>query len=241
MTQPDLSQHILNTIHDKKLQPHAKWHFQLKHSALWLAVLTTIGVASLAIGTTFSIVHTSDWDLYRQSGQLSRPVFLFLLSYFWIALLSVCLLGTYLLFIHTRHGYRYRLLPFTVLIGIFGIFIGGFIFRSGVGQNINEQCERIVPGYGVVLSQSHQLWVQPDKGRLAGIVEHIKAPIAFTVIDPYGHLWLVQTDYALTNTVLELQEKKTVHMTGYKIDNSTFHAREIRMYQLPNSFIFFKR
>lgn len=241
MTQNDLSQHILDAIHKKQLRPQAKWQFQVRRLVLWIAVLFSIGVASFAIGTTLSIAHGSDWDFYHETGELSQPVFLFLLCYFWLLLLIACLIGAALLFLRTRHGYRYRLLPLVGAIVFGGIAIGSVVHFSGLGHEIDEQCERIIPGYGEVLSQSNQLWVQPDKGRLAGIVEHIKAPLAFTVIDPYGHLWLIQTDPELETTVSRLEEEKTVHMTGSKVNNSTFHAKQIRMYQLPTSFVFFSQ
>ena len=239
MTQHDISKQVLDTIHKKQLQPHARWQFQFRRTLLWLLVLMTIGVASFAIGTTLSIAHSSDWDMYKETGELSQPVFVFLLSYFWILLFSTCLIATYALFVRTRHGYRYRFLPLAGGIVGSGLLFGGCIFFSGVGHQIDTQCERIIPGYGEVLSQSHQLWVQPDKGRLAGIVEHIKAPLTFTVVDPYGRLWLVQTDANLHDTVSQLQEKRTVHMTGSQVNNTTFHAKTVRMYQVPSSFVFF--
>jgi hypothetical protein len=235
-TQEDLSHRILDTIKKTDLQPQTRFRVQLRRIGLWIAVIACVGVASIAIGTTFSIAHGGNWEAYHQTGNLSKPVFLFLLSYFWLLLIGACVLGTYALFIRTRHGYRFRFVPIMSVVGVFGLCLGMFVFFSGTGYAIEDQCHRIIPGYGQVLSQSNQLWVKPDEGRLSGRVERIKAPQTFTVVDPYGHLWLVETGDELRTTVTQLEEEKTVRMTGSKIDNSTFFAKQIFMYHLPDSF-----
>lgn len=236
MTNNDLSSKILHTIREQHLTPESSMRTQLRRFGLWLGILVCVGVASIGIGTTLSIMQGNSWALYHETGTLSKPVFLFLLSYFWILLVAACIIGTYALFIRTQRGYRYRFAVVTGSIGTFGLLLGMVIFFTGTGHQVDEQCHRLIPGYGQVLSQSNQLWIQPEKGRLAGRVEHIKAPQAFTIVDPYGRLWLVKTADGLRGTVAELEEKKTVHMTGSQVDSSTFFARQILMYQMPDSF-----
>ena len=237
MTEKDFSTRILETIETRHIEPKTRLHGQLRRFGVWIAVLLSIGVASLAIGTTFSITQGNNWDAYHETGKLSKPVFLFLLCYSWILLLVACVIATYVLFVRTRHGYRYRFAPLMAAIGILGLCMGMLVFFTGAGREIEDQCERIIPGYGQVLSQSNQLWIQPDEGRLAGHVEHIKAPQTFTLIDPHGQLWLVQTGQELRDTVEDLHEKETIHMTGSKVDSKTFFAKRILLYEMPNSFL----
>jgi hypothetical protein len=236
---PDLSKSILNSIHTKKLTPRPRWHVQLKRLFLWLAAIGCVGFGSIAIGTTLTIAQQNDWELYRSTGTLSQPLFFLALSYFWILLLVICLGGAYYLFIHTRHGYRYRMTSVVFCTTGCGALLGLGLFVAGVGYAVDTQFEEALPAYGAVLSPRQHIWVQPDEGRLAGKVQRITAPMKFTIVDAHGRLWLVETDNTLEDTVATLETERTVHLSGSKIDNATFHATQIRLYTIHNRTFFF--
>jgi hypothetical protein len=222
---------VLHKIKEEKISPKPRWHFLLRDCFLWLAFAVSVIVGSLAFCVIFTITLNNDWDIYDRLGRTFFQHVIFSLPYLWIILVILFLGLAFYNYKHTKEGYRYEAFTILGLSVIASIVLGALFSASGAGERIDLYLVRNFPGYEKLscCRNRQDIWLQPEKGLLAGEIMEIEDESDFTLEDFNGFVWQVEKepDFVRRGPVLE-REGEEVKLLGEREDEFIFHAHEMR-------------
>ncbi|MBU4216747.1 hypothetical protein L6270_02905 [Candidatus Parcubacteria bacterium] len=184
-------QELLDKIKSDKLAPTPKWHFLLKDYLVWAVGVLSLLIGGLAFSVIIYMLRFSDWNVYKQIGESFLSFILISLPYFWLALLAFFIFLVYYNIEHTKNGYRYSV-PIVLLANVvISLFLGLLFFKAGVGQEFDRILGESMPFYPNLMNQNINFWMQPDAGRLTGIVISKDVENNFILLDFNQNQWNV--------------------------------------------------
>ena len=241
----DLSQKVIETIKDKHLKPKPKWQFLLKDSVFWGVGILAILIGGLSFAVIIYMFVNSDWDVYSQLSNNFLSFFLLVLPYFWLIILGIFILIAYYNLKHTKKGYKFSLKSISLFVLAISIILGIFWYNIGLGQAIDNALSNRIPVYRQYINRMQQradMWQQPDKGLLVGIVTELEIEGSILKIkDPQGKEWNIVADRETLAPLLlssvNIEGNLPIIVMGQQIDDNQFQAEMIRLFikgQKPN-------
>ena len=224
----DISKSTLHKIKQEKIKPYPKKRFFLKKLFIWtlfgLSILLGVVASSVAI---FQLKHT-DWDLYHRSNYSLFEFFALAMPYFWIIFLMIFIGIAYNYFRRTEKGYRYKpflIISFSVIISI----IGGFaVYQTGFSERLEGVFHENLSIYRIINKGRHRMWMSPNQGFLAGIIEDSISGKEIGLIDLHGNKWRIDISNAFWRGRLKPEVGLEIKIIGKMNAKGQFVANEIR-------------
>lgn len=228
-----LIQKTLEKIKSENIRPQPSWQLSLMNNVFWGLFLLMVLLAAVSFSMTFHLTSHIEWDIYEYIKKSRVEILFSMLPLFWIFLLVIFFIISYINVRHTKHGYRYH--PYKLLGTIVGISLGtgAIICVTEATDVINDTLAHNMNRFPYVMVSKEQLWNQPHMGLLSGEILLVQ-PEQIDLRDFHGKQWLVLTD---DNTVLRsaviIQEKEKIRVIGRKEDEVRFRAQQIRPWECP--------
>jgi hypothetical protein len=219
----------MNRIKTEHLAPKSKWRF-LFHDCFVLA----ISLSSLVIGTfSFSVflntLLTGDWDIYPQAGRGFWEHIIKSFPFLWLFFLCIFIVYSYYAFSTSDRGYRYKQSMVISLCILLSLIFGTLAYTIGAGEKIDDYLVETVPGYHTITGDHTCLWLQPNRGLLAGmIISTGTSPIV--IVDFNGNRWIATGTPTLDRGVINHPGQK-VKILGTTQGNFIFSAKEFRLWK----------
>lgn len=228
----NIADSVMEKINKEHIVPKARWEFLLKNYAMWGAGILSVIVGGIATSGMIFVLINADWMMYqRLSGSFFEHAMSFV-PMLWIGLL-VCFAGLAIYQMkHTKRGYTY---PVAILVGaniLASTVLGVGIYSVGYAHVIDVHAGKVLPMYRGVEEKREALWVQPDKGILAGVVVGTTTEGAFLLKDYTGYTWeVVATDLSDIDTFV-LETADEVGVVGHKTGDTSFEACAARPWNI---------
>ena len=230
----NLGDKVLRKIKEECICPKPRWQFLLKDYFIWLLFLVSLVVGSLAFCVSLHILFTNDWDLYQYLHTSLAGHILISIPYFWIVFLIIFVFIAYYNFKYTKSGYR-RETYFVVGLSVVGsLFFGAFLHTLGTGERVEDFVSGNIPEYEKLTccGARKDIWVQPEKGLLAGEIKEVAENFDFDLEDFRGANWHVEKDEnTLRHGLLFVATGNKVKLIGEKKAEHIFRVREIRSWE----------
>ena len=160
---------IINKLHQSEVEPRTKWYFAAKNIVFWVLFVFSVLIGGMAMSIVF---HLSLMNPVHELSDVSwwHRLIMFV-PVFWLGLLSVFVISAFFNVTHTKIGYKYNHY-LIVVISILASFVLGFVFMlGGINKIIEQKTFDHVPGYRQLQVQQYHGWMNPEAGRLIGVVE----------------------------------------------------------------------
>jgi hypothetical protein len=228
MEEKNISQEVFDKIETKHLKPKPRWEFLAKNYVFWGLFVLSIFIGSLAVSAIIFMAANNDWDLHdRLDGNWVNFIF-DTLPYFWLLLLAVFTFVAYYYLRHTRSGYRYSLFLIIGLTISASVFFGLLSFVAGFGEFLDQDLNENMPFYRSFTLNRAKMWIQPERGILAGTIKDFLGQDDFNLEDFTSQVWLVKSGVAIKNQKVKFIIGENVKIVGEKIGELEFRAFDIR-------------
>ncbi|MCK9351188.1 MAG: hypothetical protein WCT49_00965 [Candidatus Paceibacterota bacterium] len=217
---------VMRRIKEERITPRSKWRFLFND----LSVLA-ISASSLIIGTlSFSVfletLLTDDWDIYNQAGRTFWENVLKNFPFLWLFFLCIFIFYSYYAFSESERGYRYKQSVVISLCIAISLILGVFSYFAGIGEKVDNYLIANVPSYHSITGNHVCLWLQPDRGLLAGmIISTGTKPII--IVDFQGNRWIATGTPVFSRGAIDRPGER-VKILGTAQGNYVFEAKELR-------------
>lgn len=228
----EISKKALERIKKEKIEPTPKWKFLLKDYITWFSFVLSIIIGSFGFAMVLFMLLNHDWDIYRYLNRTFIEHLLVSLPYLWILfLLFFIFLADYNLK-HTKRGYRYK--TYLVLLAsiIISLIMGSLLYYFGIGTKINDIFAHNFPYYRRVFYPREEIWNNPEKGLLAGIITNVKSENEFSLKDFKEKIWQIEAKDAYLKKAIIIREGEKIKIIGELKSINIFIAKEIRPWVL---------
>lgn len=241
-----LPEKIIERIEQENVVPKPRWQFSLANQLFWVIWAMSLLFAAAAAGAMMFALANSGWEFRDVTHDSFFAYLLDVLPVFWISALIIFVLIAYENMKRTKLGYRYPI-RLIVGVGLFGaLFVGGLLYASGLGENVEQNVGRHIPLYQPALQAQSRRWVNPTKGLLGGEVTQADARYTtFTIRTFDGNVWLIDGDELGSHErAAFLDDSRVIRVVGYPSSATTtmqppvFHACMIFPWEVkgaPNS------
>lgn len=188
----EISKEILNTIEKERIIPKPRYVFLIERSILWVFVFIALVLGGLSVGVLCAIVHEHDFNLYSYLEVEQQAYTLSIIPYFWIIAGILFAVLAYVLFRKTERGYRFRMLLVASVVFSISLVTGAALFVNGVGSQLHHGFYDTVPFYKDIVSSPEEVWEQPERGLLSGIVTIVNNNEDFLLKDEKNVIWHVE-------------------------------------------------
>ncbi len=217
---------LIETIKKEKIKPKPKWVFNLNNFLLWLMYFLFVLVGAISFSVILFAIQQTDFELLSHIGHSRIELFLSILPFIWLVLLIVFILGSLYAIYYSQRGYKFtfsRLIAINVGLSV----LIGTIFFIGGGASWFENAFAIRTGfYESIQKKKEKIWQNPDKGNLAGVIYDVKDGI-LEFNDFENKKWIINIDSTFIANPVLLEKGEKIKITGVKIDDETFKAKEI--------------
>jgi hypothetical protein len=205
------SDRAMGLIAKNHIKPIPKWEFELIKYGLWLGLGTSLLV--LIIGVSISWFGLADNII---------------VPYLWL-FVAVTFFGlVYFLFKKTKGAYRFEMWKILGLIGIFGLLMGGVIFKAGLASRIDRNLETNLPYYRQIVPMKLKVWSNPESGYLSGQIIEITGTDSFKIKDFNNKDWDIDSENSLIRGRVTIVVGEEIKLIGTQTGASLFKAEEIR-------------
>jgi len=230
MDPQEFDQKLVEKIKEEKMTPKPRWHFLLKNYVVWATGALSLLVGAAAVSVMIYLLKYNGWELREETNKSILEFFLVTLPYFWIIFLGIFIFILYYNLKHTKKGYRYPV-GFIAVAGILSsIILGGIFYLFGLGQKIDNVLGEKAPLYETIINRQLSFWLNPDEGRLTGIIASEVVNGNFYLVDPSGNAWQIQMrDSVLSYRLPDfLKTGEPVNIIGQIADDNIFQAAIIK-------------
>ena len=228
----DLSEKIIKKIEADKIKPYSKWRFAGLRSLVWGLFVLSILIGCVGAAVSFFLIKNAEWDLYSHFGHSFAEFTLLILPWFWFIIIGIFTLLSWYYYRKTGKGYRMNTLKVVLLSVIISVTAGVFLNLTSVPQKLETIFNETMPWYSKMHKHRHIMWMNPEKGFLAGTIE--KAPDKTMIIlkDLNGRDWWIDISETDWRGRLGPVKGTKIKLSGtrQKSDNgqASFKALEIR-------------
>jgi hypothetical protein len=184
-----------------------------------------------------------DWDIYAQVEKNRIMYELSVIPYLWIVFLAASVFYANYFFNQTNKGYRYKRSGILVGSVAVGAIFGVSFYFYGLAEEIDNYLLETIPCYHQITGNHAVLWMNPNKGLLAGIVLATTSR-GFVVMDFSGKNWDISSGLTSEEAAFLVQQKQWVKIVGETSGPEAFVARNVRLWNggiEPNSSCAFAR
>lgn len=227
----DFSKLTIEKIKQEHIKPKAKWTFIASGLLTWglFAFLTLLSAVCFSL--IYFLTNQLDWDLFGPGNHLPMKRLFLLLPYFWIFPFVLFLIIAYILFRHTKNGYRSKGSFIAILIVLLVLIFGFSVHHFRTDEKINNTFSSKVPGYSLLSSSKAKQWTQPEAGLIAGEITQIDKN-SFTLTDFQGGSWKINYDQNTSiRPSVELKREAKIKIIGEMKNEYEFQAKEIRPWE----------
>ncbi|MFA4941550.1 MAG: hypothetical protein WC582_03060 [Patescibacteria group bacterium] len=224
----NIAKQVLEKIKEEKMKPKPRWEFIFKEYFLWFLAGLSLLIGSLAVAVIIHMLKNNDWDLYAGASDGLLSFIFITLPYFWLILLLAFAILSYYNFKNTKSGYR---LHFRLLISasiLSSIFLGILFFNLGLGREIDKIFSANLPFYEKYLMQRKHVWLNPERGFLAGKIMSDVKNKNFELRDMEDKIWLIHGQNCFISPKVSLKKFEAIKIMGERIDEHNFLASQIR-------------
>ena len=187
----DLSEKIIKKIEAEKIKPFSKWRFAGLSLLIWFMFAVSILVGSIGAAVSIFLIKNADWDLYGHFGHSFTEFTLLILPWFWFVFIVTFTLLSYFYYRKTGKGYKMNTLKVVLLSVILSISAGIILSLTSVPEKIETIFDKNMPGYSEMHKHRHIMWMNPEKGFLAGTIEETPEKSMIILKDLNGKDWQV--------------------------------------------------
>lgn len=211
----DLTQKVLDRIEVERVEPRPAWQFTWKNRLYWLLFALLVILASCSLSALLFSLANAGWEFASVTNDTFGDFFWSVLPSVWIIAAIVVMFLAYENFRHTKNGYR---LPFLTAagFGVLGIVVAGLaLYASGFGQVVDEELGGQLPFYQPTFNRQQTMWMQPDRGLLAGEVMDVDTQNASFRIKSFdGQVWSLSSADLSPRSRDMLMSKNIVRVVG---------------------------
>jgi len=216
---------VLDRIEGEHVTPLSRTRFVAKDVLFWVLWVVSVLVGAMAVAASIFVLMNAGWRFYSATHANFITFLIDALPLFWLLAILLFILFAYENLRHTKHGYRFSL-PLILLMSLPAIlFFGICLFSIGLGKLMDDGIGRHVPFHQPVLIQQERLWMNPERGLLAGQVGTIDfAEQTFELTSFDGVVWQVSSQDLLAPDVRALARFPSVRIVGRSSEEGVFHA-----------------
>lgn len=183
---------ILDRIEKEHVVPAPRWIYVLPNALFWLLWIVSALAGAAAVAAAAFVLANAGWEFRVIVYDHWWRFMLDALPLIWISALVILMIAAYENMRHTSLGYRY---PVWVVVGLNvlgSVVLGGVLYAAGIGERVEEGIGRRIPMHRSALSHQRVLWINPDRGLLAGRVSGMTdSGDAFLLRTYDGNAWTV--------------------------------------------------
>jgi len=228
MNDINIGQEVVKKIKAENLKPKPRWSFLLKNYVFWSFFVISLIVGSLAMAVIIFMIRINDWDLCERLTGSLLSLIIFTLPYFWLLVLTVFIFIAYYYLRHTKTGYRYSLVMIVAITIGTSAVLGVIAHSAGLGKIIAEAMSERIPMYGNLEFNRAKMWIQPERGLLAGTIIDMFDDDNFSLSDFTSQPWNIDAKKAIMRNDIKINIGENIKIIGEKIDDGIFQALEIR-------------
>lgn len=221
-----LADKVLERIEEERITPASRSRFVAWNLLFWGLWALSVVIGALAVAASIFVIMNAGWRYYAATHENTLTFFVESIPYLWILALLLFVFVAYKNIRHTKTGYRYSL--FIVLVASFfgSLALGAGLYHVGVGEVIDDDFGRRIPGHRPVLVQQERAWSSPERGLLVGEVEEIDTEAGTFELETLdGTYWLVSSEDLLRRDYQALEEEERIRVVGLPAEEGeVFHA-----------------
>jgi hypothetical protein len=166
----NLTQEVLHDIEEHGVTPLPHWRVRAGKITWWVVLMLVSALGVFAAAATAFQIQGAGWPLLWHSNAWFS-VFMWSLPYWWLLIITVTAVLAYSAVRHLPRGYRYRV-PFVVAGFFLTISLLGWALHTWhfSGSTVDAWGRKVLPFHGAMQAHHQQMWIQPQKGLLAGEV-----------------------------------------------------------------------
>lgn len=219
---------IISKIKKEKISPAPKWMFLAKNYSIWTLFVLAVIIGGLAFAVILFLLTDNDWDIYKHLDKSFGEYLLLSFPYFWIIFLGLFSTAAFYNYKHTKKGYRrdpHLIIGANILISV---IIGTVFFYAGLGSKIENVFADNIPYYRNHAQYKLDVWNNPEKGLLAGVITEAGNKDSFVLKDFEGEKWEIQASSAFWGGRVIFQKGERIKIIGKKKSDDIFSAQQIR-------------
>jgi len=230
MDPKEFDQKLVEKIKEARITPKPRWHFLLKDYVVLATGALALLIGAAAVSVMIYLFKYNGWELQEQTHKSGLEFFLLTLPYFWLIFLGVFVFILYYNLKHTKKGYRYPVWFIAAAGVLASIILGSIFYLFGLGQKIDNVLGERAPLYETVINRQLTFWLNPEEGRLAGIIASEIVDGNFYIIDPAGNAWQISSRGSGNNPHFPdfLKAGEPINLIGRIIEDNNFQAEVIR-------------
>jgi hypothetical protein len=234
----DLSNKILQTIENQKIEPRPKWQFIAKSYTLWILAGLSLIFGSIASSMVFlNITDTAHMPTppcllnpnFPPCHESSIHWFFLAIPYAWLITLGLFIWVLYYNIRHFKKAYHYPawLLISSAFLG--SILLGSLLSLAGLHRSLDDAFSRRIPIYTPMFDARVHVWQRPDEGFMAGRVKQMVTG-GFDLEDFQKNIWQINLDSEtiVDQEAINLNVGDMVRVIGEKTADNQFRAEEIK-------------
>jgi hypothetical protein len=231
----EIKDKVLEKIKENKIEPKPRWQILLKNDVIWSVFGFAVLIGAISFCVILDTISDNDWDIYRYATDSPLQRIILSLPFFWFGFLLIFWILAFYYYKQTKSGYRFSSLRILGLSIIASIFLGAtFNFFFGLGEKVEVTLAERIPFYDIVNSHCNnkEVWMQPEKGLLAGSIVSITVPESFYLEDFNGASWRVDEGKNIfIKTKSPLTDNEEIKIIGEEESAGVFRALEIRIWK----------
>ncbi len=184
---------ILRDIHEKNIQPRARWQYVLLHGALWFTGVITLIIWSFACAFVLLEFSLPERAYLRWIETQENVWWLLALPYFWGIGMIVALTIGHFIFSKTGRGYRFHASVIAGILILWSLLGGEILYLSRMAHWSDRQMQRFEPRYRDMRQNFARMLPRVEDGVLPLRVTSVSWD-TIQGITPDGHNWTVKLD-----------------------------------------------
>jgi hypothetical protein len=221
-------------IEKNDIKIDSKWKFKLKKILTWFFIVVLSLLASISISLFIFLFKTFSLSLAANFKLPFLQLLFLIFPFFWFIFSILFFITIFIVYRKKiKNGYKASwyeiLIPFTIIIFIFGIF---FSLNDRVNEGINTKTAQRIPLYKNIEEKRTCFLFNPEKGSIYGTITEITES-GIKILDINNNSWNVDIQNTESICFDCLTFGKSVHIIGKCnpddcFSNYFFEAFEIR-------------
>lgn len=226
------SERLIQTIKEQRISPLPRWLFRLRNGAVWSIFIFAIVLGALAFSVILFSIQQADFSVLTHLSHSRLELFLGLLPFFWIVLLTAFLLIAIFSIQHSNRGYKFTIAKVTGFSVVMSLLLGTIFFVSGGAHRLEHAFEVNLFRYKGVQEKKARIWTMPKEGYLCGDITKVNKT-TFHLHDFESRIWTIRYDSAYIHGPVFLEKGETIKLIGKMTEDNHFTATEIRPWGGP--------
>ena len=233
MNNSTVSKKVLHAIHERGIEPTARWKFIVKNIALWGIACISFAAGVLSVSALIHVTKSADWDIYAYFGRSLAEHTAIVFPYFWFAIIALFAVLAYTVTRITKQGYRYAR-PAIIITAALTLAVAGSAFYAlGIGEQIDEMLSSYSTLYTRLPNHKMQIWNRPEVGLLAGTITRIISNNEFELRDFSARIWTIEEGDVRLRRGSSRKVGAQVKLIGLQLDENVFVVNEMRPWITP--------